>query len=286
MPSLSPKINFLIDPQADIERFEFFLNDPKRLSKRVAILNFYPKLTEKLENNTNQQIVVEEIVLDMYKRFGDQIKEIVKQAKDEFSKSDDIFTILAQRMNFPELSEQAYTAIPTFLPFSPFRNDTFYFSIARYIAGKEFKQREIVEIAVHEISHFIFYRQLELWEQNHSVNIDSKTIDYFKEALTASIMNTTELREYFGYSQYRGNPELHSISISYDNKIYNIVDYFEALVDFSNYSSSLEKLLTLFSFESVQKAFAEKTKLWNEMAQKNQDHKLLKEYKNPIVLNI
>jgi hypothetical protein len=286
MNPLSPKIEFLIDPKADIDRFNFFLNDPNRLSKRMAILNFYPKLADRLRTEKNQQAVVEEVLLDMYERFDNQIKEMVNGAKDEFSKSSSIFTVLAQKMDYPELAEQSYIAIPTFLPFSPFKHDTFYFSIAKNIAGAEFKPRKIIEIAIHEISHFIFYGQLELWEQNHNKDIESRTRDYFKEALTASIMNTAEFRESFGYLQYRGNPELHNITINHDNKKYNIVDFFGIIMDSFKYSSSLDKLLTLFSSKLVQQVFTKKAKLWNEMAQKNQDCELLKEYKKPIVLNI
>lgn len=273
MPTLSnvPHVNFLIDPEKDINRFNYFLNSKQYRRKRSNILSFYPKLSGQIEKQEKEGEAVREVVLDMYSRYHERIPEIVADAKKDFSESASIFDALVSSMDFYQLGERSYTAVPTFLPFSPLDDNLFYFSIASDIAGQKSKPFRIVAIGIHEISHFLFYEQMAAWSQQSGMILNDPSIHYFKEALTAAIMNQPEFRSFFNYPElfhsetYRGNPELHDLSIEHDGTAKNIVAFFEKgmLQSPDGYRTSMHRVLK--AFVAAGHAFVEKWDLWNQM---------------------
>lgn len=290
-PSNVPHIDFLIDPEKDIGRFNYFLNSTQYRRKRSSILSFYPKLNEQIEKQGNESEAVHEVVLDMYRRFHERIPEIVADVKNEFSKSAPVFDALARYMDVARLGEHFYTAVPTFLPFSPLDDDLFYFSIASDITERSSKPFRIVAIGVHEISHFLFYEQLAAWSRQNYTTLHDASIKYFKEALAAAIMDQPEFRGFFDYPElfnsetYRGNPELHEFSIEHDGMVENIVTYFkkEILQSSDGYRTSMSRVLKAFANSSQE--FDEKWDLWNQTPDDpDTQNEFTKKYSEPIRL--
>ncbi len=293
MPTLSnvPHINFLIDPEKDISRFNYFLNSKQYRRKRSNILTYYPKLSEQIEKQEKEEEAVREVVIDMYRRYHERIPEIVADAKKQFSESPPVFDALARYMDSYQLGERSYTAVPTFLPFSPLNDDLFYFSIASDIAGQKSKPFRIVAIGIHEISHFLFYEQLAAWSQQSGSILHDPSIHYFKEALTAAIMNQPEFRNFFNYPElfhsetYRGNPELHDLSIEHDGTTKNIVTFFEKemLQSPDGYRTSMNRILKAFA--TAGHVFVEKWDLWNQMPNEpDKQNKFMRKYSESIRL--
>ncbi len=284
----TPHISFLVDSQKDVRRFNFFLNSAQYRRKRPIILSWYPKLGEQIKNHRHdeEEKIVREAVLELYRRYHERIPEIVDDTKRDFSESAPAFDALARYMGVRQLSERSYIAVPTFLPFSPLDNNLFYFSIASDIAGKKRKPFRTVAIGIHEISHFLFYEELAAWSKTSGIVLNDPSIHYFKEALAAAVMNQHEFRRFFDYPElfssetYRGNPELHDLSIAQGVDSMNIVTFFEKelLHAPDGYHVGMGRILELFADNA--NAFIEKWALWNQMSRDNNE--LVKKYREPI----
>ncbi len=282
MSNNTPRVAIGADKQKDIEQFAFFLNPASGYARlRSKILNFYPKLEERIRE-VGQEQACAEIVLDMYRRFDEVLNDMITVIKNEFATATPAFDALAKYMAISDLHERSFVCIPTFLPFSPIddKGNAFFFSIANAIAGNPSKPYRAVNVGIHEISHFIFFDQMASWAKKHGNSLNDAATHYFKEALTAALMDQKEFREFFGYENYPGNEELHELSIIYQGKTMNIVQFFKNEVfDIGHeYYSALASTLDLFF--SRQDVFTQKWSEWNVAKSKDD----LKKYKNPIEL--
>jgi len=283
MSNNNPNIIIRVDSQKDFDQFRFFLSPISGYAKlRSKILNFYPKLDEKI-NGVGVESACAEIIPDMYYRFDATIRDIVLVIEKEFVDASPVFDALAKYMAVPNLCEKTFMCIPTFLPFSPIddKGNTFFFSIASAIAGNPMKLYRAVNVGVHEISHFIFFEQMAVWiKKNNRTSFNNATTHYFKEGLTAAIMDQPEFRAFFGYERYLGNEELHELSISHKGQVTNIVSFFEREI-FSkgcDYQQTLGSALDMFLAE--QDKFAKKWDEWNSATSKDE----LGEYRKPVEL--
>ena len=283
-----PKINIIVDKNADIDRFHRFLKHPEYLGKRFLILQFYPKLASLLTESTDEQRVVRDFVLKMYERHSPTIKKIILTVKKEIDQSEPVFAALGKYMDFPYLKDQTYIAIPTFLPFSPLMDDIFFFTIA----SLQIKPFRAVSTAIHEISHFIFFKQLKQWSDVSGRTLNHPATHYFKEALAAAVMNQPEFKSFFNYDvmlnmkNYPGNKELQQLFISDKNRqIVNLVSFFRkniVIYKDGSYRDRLYKLLNTF-FKNQDK-LSVKWNLWNEHLIHPENESLLFQYKKPIEL--
>lgn len=291
-PDTSPRITVRIDVGQDIDRFQFFLDSATYRVKRSNILRFYPRMHDRISRGENEQAVVREMVTDMYKRYASQVEHIVRETAAAFSQSASVFTALARYMHFPELGQRSYTAIPTFLPFSPLDQNQFYFSIAMAIAKGHSRPHARVAIAVHEISHFILQEQYASWQQKREQILSDKSYHYLKEALTAAIMDQTEFRTYFNYpllfksEAYPGNPELHDLQVEIHGACMPLIDLFRQKIENPvGYITGLHQVCEAFT--AANKEFDARWKIWND-ANGSFDHQpeLLESYRKPIQLEI
>ena len=266
-------ISVSINKEADIGKFLDFMNSPKYPGKRAVILKAYPEIASVINNGADEKTAIKNIISNLYSEKEEQVKNILSDLKNELANTDMIINSLANIMNH-DISANNYEAILTLLPFSPFKNNIFYFSIYSLIFrnkdGGPRKNTSIVFTAIHEISHFIFFDQLKEWEEQSKKKISHPTEHYFKEALTAAIMNKEIFKNFFDYPKlvnsenYRGNPELHALSISKENnETENIVAFFEREMfqNKNNYKTNFFRLLDIF-YQNQEK-FAQKWELRN-----------------------
>lgn len=172
-----------------------------------------------------------------------------------------------------------YKAIPTILPFSSFGNNIFYFSILGEIKGKN--DKNILFIAAHEISHFIFYDIL----KKKNIIIKSLPTDfknYFKEALTAVLLNRKPLCNILNLRDYKGNREIHDLKIKkrdgtiiYFTEFIN--EYYQAIKikKKKSFNIFLQEILNILL--PFNKEFSKKRAIWNKFG--NQLFKNKKAYK-------
>ncbi len=291
-------ISVSINKEADIGKFLDFMNSPKYPGKRAIILKAYPEIANAINDGADEKTTIENIVNNLYSEKEEQIKNILSDLKNELANIDTIINSLANIMNH-DISANNYEAILTLLPFSPFKNNIFYFSIYSLIFkkkdGSPRKKTSIVFTAVHEISHFIFFDQLKKWEAQSKKKIPHPAEHYFKEALTAAIMNKEIFKNFFDYPKlvnsenYRGNPELHALSISKENnETENIVAFFEREMfqNKDNYKTNFFRLLDIF-YQNQEK-FAQKWELWNNWLLSPDEYRsaIMEEYSTPFPIII
>lgn len=190
-------------------------------------------------------------------------------------------------MDYQWTESLTYYAFPTILPFSPFSKNKFYFSILGQIYNKNSKN--ILFIAAHEISHLIFYDFLEkmnIAERKKGPNEDVK--NYFKETLTAVLLNQKPLSDILKLKNYSGNPEIHGLKIQKSNgKIDSFFDFLQNYYQTNkikkekHFSVFLKEIIGLL--ELVAKEFSKKRSIWNRYGnQLSKNHKAFADYQKPI----
>ena len=137
------------------ELFLRFLKHPEFPTHRQLILNIFPELAKELENAPDEKIAVRAFLIKFDRTHRKAITHIVHNNRSIVAKqSKKALRALGNAMEHKWLKPITYSVIPTILPFSPYGTNHFNFSIIGYILNK--KQHDVLMVAVHEISHFIF----------------------------------------------------------------------------------------------------------------------------------
>ncbi len=150
----------------------------------------------------------------------------------------------------------------------PFKENTFFVSILAEIKGQKDEARNALSVSIHEISHLIFFEQLKSLQKTDAVpkELSKDLIHYYKESLTAVLLNEKPLVEILGIKNYRGNPELKNLNLKVGGKLININDYLRVLYQ----KSKKEKSFLAFLEESINslapysQEFSQKWKLWSQ----------------------
>ncbi|HQA95821.1 MAG TPA: hypothetical protein PLN18_00420 [Candidatus Colwellbacteria bacterium] len=283
--NIAPSIKIKTDLEADVSIFTEYLTHPKRVSYRQLILKAHPALTQSLAGQPQRKVrtLVREYLETAYTENRRAIERNIASNRLLLKKSDKAFGTLYALMDYRPAKRQTYTAISTFLPFCPFDKKSFRF----YAVPKENSpEQSILAIALHEISHLLFFEQLAEWKKESGKKLNEEAKYYFKEALTAALMNDERLEKLIGYRSYKGNRLLWNLCLkSGPNNPLPIVKYLQRniLSEKSDYKERLYK--TLNSFSHIQSCFIEKRRLWDRLSLNPNDQKLVEQYKTPIKIN-
>jgi hypothetical protein len=269
-----PNIKIKIDKESDIKLFKNFLNHPNFPQHRNLILKTFNNLKELLKENKNETESIKIFVNNFYEKNIDKIKNIINKDKKIINKqSKNSLKTLAEVMDYKWSKKITYEAKPTILPFSPYNEKTFYFSILSKIKNKK-DDKNILETTLHEISHFILFDQLKK-EIDHNLNRDAGY--YLKESVTTAILNRKE----FNFPKRKGNPEIRYINIIFKGKEYKLVNFVSKQIKLYGYKKAIINLVNLF--EKNKNIFTEKIQLWNKHGKtiiKNKN--ILEKYKKSI----
>jgi hypothetical protein len=158
-----------------------------------------------------------------------------------------------------------YIVIPTILPFSPFTNNVFFFSIFNYLKSPA-KQKNILFVSAHEISHIIFFDLIKKIYGNH-LPLNKTSTHFLKEILAPVIMNQQKLSKYLKLKNYLGNPFLRDIVVFYKNKEFQITEFFQKIYEVGikknlNFNEILKIMVTLMRL--IQKEISAKNNMWNK----------------------
>ncbi|MBU1176898.1 MAG: hypothetical protein ABIG88_01965 [Patescibacteria group bacterium] len=286
-----PRINIIYDTSKETEMFLNFLNDPNRLQHRKMIFKEYPKLEiaiNKAQATTpkNQHKIVKNYLQEFQKKNKEKIAEIIKNAQNIlFAKSDSLLNELAKLMDYEWTNnEPDFIAIPTALPFSPFKKNTFYFSIKAYLSGK-LNINHIVFTATHEISHFLLFRIL--WR--NKINIDGFIRQILQEVLAPVLMNQSKLAQIIEHSpdDYFGNNNISLLYVKTDkNNSERITIAFKSAYNIMRQKkASFIDIISLYidTLTEIKDDLNKKMDFWNKNGHKiSENKKLLQIYTNPI----
>ena len=275
----TPKIivkNFNIENE--VKLFVRFLNHPYYPQHRNLILNAFKELRNLLtDDKKNDKKILTKFINEFYEENKKNIKPIFKKSNTIIdTKGRLALNTLAKIMNYKwEDKSIKYFAVPTILPFSPFENNVFYFSILGEIKGM--KNKNILMIAMHEISHFIFYDQLKKIEQQKGQQLPVDAKNYIKESLTAFLLNQKAINKILKFTElYKGNPEIWGIKIQKGNEkpveLFNFIEDLYKLICVKN-KKSFQIFLNVLIDKAfiISKEFSKKKKIWNRYGKKIYD---------------
>ncbi len=287
MTIILPEIKFVANSlETEQGLFLRYLDHPKYPSHRNYILTAFPELQAEIAGNSNLTDAVNKFLSAFYVRWAKEIKHII-QSDRELIEQDGSAALraLAETMDYLWPEPVIYSAIPTILPFSPFNDLTFFFSILGRL--KRRPGDNVIVVAVHEISHFIFLNQLSKMPQR--LNLSSTAIHLVKEVLTAALLNMSPIRETLHINSYKGNPETQELYIiQLDGQSTLFVQYLcERYAVYRQnkpgwFNNFIQELITLVHAHNTE--FCEKATLWNELGRTTGAARsaLLTQYREPI----
>ena len=284
-----PKISININKKKEIRLFSKFLNHPDFPQHRQLILQAFSNdlKIELAENLKDEKKVLIKFINQFYEKNKNTIDLAIQDCKKEMKSSTKAIRALGKSMDYHWGNNVNYVAIPTILPFSPFSDNIFYFSILDRI--KNVGKRNILTTAIHEISHFIFFDLLKEIEneKNFSLSLDVKY--YAKETITTALFNEEPLKSALEIDNYLGNPDIRDIYISDKNKKpktfidYTRHQYIKNRNSGNKFKNFLNGFVTTINKASNQ--FSKKRFIWNQFGRELfKNKKALKEYRQPIKL--
>lgn len=287
----TPKINIIYDTSKETEMFLKFLNDPNRLQHRKMIFKEYPKLEiaiseAQAKTPESQRKIVKNYLQEFQKENKEKIAEIIKNAQNILSaKSKSLLNELAKLMDYKWTdNEPNFTAIPTALPFCPFKKNTFYFSIRAYLTGKR-NIDHIVFSTTHEISHFLLFRIL----RRNKIDIGEFTRQMLQEILAPVLMNQSKLAQIIGHNSddYFGNNNISLLYVKTDkNNTERITVAFKSAYDtMRQKGANFVDIISLYieTLTEIKGDLNKKRDFWNKNGHKiSEDKKLLQIYTEPM----
>ena len=178
-----------------------------------------------------------------------------------------------------------YTAHLSLLPFSPFKKDHFLYSVLDQLRDGGSKNKSVLVVAVHEISHLVFFQYLEKFE----VQLSEGTKHLLKEVLTAAILQDAKLSALLNYKHVDVNPEIRELYVKKGGRVLKATDYLFGLfienVDLNkNFFGQIKELFE--EFKKSDKVFDEKMDFWHKHGKSIfKDEGLSKQYQKPIPLD-
>jgi hypothetical protein len=223
-------VEYYFDQKREIDLFykNLFENDQKFHWDKIY--EFFPEINNihtNPDNLTEEELYakISEVILNFREKYADNIKLAEKNVIDDLPEV--IKSVKALETLMGENEHYEYLAMPSIYPICPFdvKKNLFYFSITNVSKGQtDFKY--IFGVAPHEISHFIFFRQINDIENT----LSDRGIHHLKEVLTPVILEHPDIKKYriekYKNSEYPvGNKESMAYQIEVNGKIMSIFDY-------------------------------------------------------------
>jgi len=274
------------DKNKDLEIFIRFLNNQYHKQHRNMILRAFPELKELLEKEKNEEIAVKKLIDDFYGKYSREINRIIEESKELIkNNSEGALKVLGDAMEYQWPKSLVYTVVPTILPFCPFESNKFYFSVLWQI--KNGPNKDLIMVAIHEISHFIFFDYLKKIKNGKKILADNNLKYFLQESLTTALFNSEPIKGFFKKENQLGNPEIRELYVQTKNgKPIKITDYIKEKYAKSKKEDKIfKKFITAIveEFLPASKDFEQKRILWNKHGRSIfNEGGLLKEYQRPI----
>lgn len=277
-------------PGEEAKLFLNFLNHPDFPANRRKIISSFPELECLIhqQDKKKEKEAVQCFLRYFYQKHKESISAISAESQVKLAKnSPKALRILGEMMQHRWGNKKRYYATPTILPFSPFKKNRFYFSVLEAILKKT--NHNPTFVAIHEISHFIFFDMLRQIEKEEDLILARDAAHYLKEALTAALLDMEPLRRTLKLTNYHGNPEIHELYVKPERgktlclKEYIKHVYIVAKKQKKPFKQTLKELILTAHCREME--FSKKRLLWNRYdKQIFSNPRLLREYRRPIKL--
>lgn len=273
----------------DLETNLFFYNifKNKRKSHQDLIFKSFPELAvirANQENLSEREIKqkINKVITGFRGQYADNIKQAKANIMSELPAIDEGIKSLENLMGETEHFE--YKIMPSVYPVCPFnvKLQLFYFSITG-VANDQTKFDRLSSTAPHEISHFIFFRQIE----NIPNNLSDIGIHHLKEVLTPVLLQHPAMLKYRKGNFVCGNDESIKYQVDFNGKVMSIYDYvnqeYQKNPTPEGYMPFLHWLVRLF--EQIEPEVIKRDDFFNKNGRETfTDPKLKKEFTKPIKL--
>lgn len=240
--NLETDLNKIIQSDANLFFKKLYIQKNYSLeTNRGLIFNTFPDLKLKLnqaKTELSRKKVIKKFITGFYKLYKTKINYIIKRLTLEVSNNNTAILQLGSIMNFKWSSNFCgYTIIPTILPFSPFENNTIFYSILGNLLEPRSKNNNMTITIMHEVSHFILHDKM-----NHGA-ISKKLIKsgllmyYLQEIVAIVLLNQKSVKNSLKLYRYFGNPDIENLYISYNNKNWKLTSFFIYLYSGEKYNN-------------------------------------------------
>jgi len=260
-------LEYCYELETEIDLFYKFLFQSNQKFHRDLIYKYFPELNDihtNPENLSKEKLYlrIKDAISKFREKYADNIKLAEDNIKAELLNIGDGINSLENLMG--ENEHFKYLVMPSVYPVCPFNaeRNLFYFSISDVSNGKT-KDTMFPSVVLHEISHFIFFRQI--------INIPNKLSDrgihHLKEVLTPVLLAHPDMVKHRQDHHICGNKE--SIEYQVENNkgevlsIFNYVNN-EFLKNSTpeGYIPFLHWLIALF--EQIEPEIIERDRLYSE----------------------
>lgn len=280
-------LEYYYDLEREVNVFSYNIFNNRRKSHRDLIYKFFPELTDmhiNSENLSEQEIhsKIKTAILGFREKYADNIKQAEVNIIAELPTIDEGIKSLENLMG--ETEHFKYLVMPSVYPICPFdvKRNLFYFSITQVDNG-QIKFDRLSSTAPHEISHFIFFRQI----KSIPNKLSDIGIHHLKEVLTPVLLQHPDIQKHRKGNFVCGNNESIDYQVEKDGKVMRIFDYVnnEYLKNPTpeGYMSFLLWLIRLF--EQMEPEIIKRDKLFSENGRKVfSDPELKAKFMEPIKL--
>lgn len=218
-------LEYIFEQETEINLF--FTNLFKRDFKafRDAIYRNFPELTDIHTNPDHLSEAelyskVKEVVLNFREKYAENIKVAEENITAELPEIEAGIKTLEDLMG--ETEHYKYLIMPSVYPVCPFdvKRNLFYFTITGVKNGKTEFDR-LSSTALHEISHFIFFRQI----SDIPNKLSDRGVHHLKEVLTPVLLQHSDILKHRKGDFICGNDESISYQVEADGKVMTIFDY-------------------------------------------------------------
>jgi len=186
-------LEYIFEQETEVKLFYQWLFKRDFKSFRDIIYRNFPELNDihtNPENLSEEELKtkIKDVVLNFREKYADNIKSAEANIIAELSEIEEGIKSLEDLMG--ETEHFKYLIMPSVYPICPFdiKRNLFYFSITGVKEGKTDFDR-LSSTALHEISHFIFFRQI----ANVPNKLSDRGIHHLKEVLTPVLLHYPEI---------------------------------------------------------------------------------------------
>ena len=279
------------DFNREINIFWYYINNKDDLYHKKLIFNYFVDLEDKLRNihdEVEAKNILRNYILSFRQINHDKIKKIEKLIEQQtIFVGNIIIDNLTNLMNYKfSDNHNGYIITPVILPFSPFKGNTFFYSLNKLLKSTDLDSLDLLIVLAHEMSHFLLFDKLKEQTFNNDCKMTDNELYFLKEILAVLIIRSRELVQWLKTEKYEGNMLLRFLYVKENNNIKLISDYFNEL-----YTKHIENGLNfdLFLIDMIKKIkyisseLNEKIKIWNQYGAEREKYidQIIK-YKYPI----
>jgi hypothetical protein len=215
----------IFEPATEINLFCRWLFKDNQKFHRDLIYKFFPELTDIHTNPDNLSEVelynkVENVISAFRQRYSKEIALAETNILNDLPSIEPGIKALEDLMN--ETEHFNYLVMPTVYPICPFdfNRNLFYFSITK-VSEDETKFPYLPTLAFHEISHFIFFRQIAKIPNK----LSDRGIHHLKEVLTPVILQHSDIIKHRRLDNIAGNKESTDYNVEVNGEVMSIFNY-------------------------------------------------------------